>query len=355
MPPRRRKRLDPALFDLPVEKIKQGCFTDRYFQRTREILKSDERDPVVVLQVSAKSAGYLSGIDESVALLKLCSDDWSALTVHALYEGDRVEAWDTVMTIEGPYARFAHLETLYLGTLARRTRICTNTRLAVEAARPKPVLFFGARHDHWSPQAGDGFAAFVGGAQAVSTETQGSLFGARGVGIVPHALISAYGGDAVVATKKFADHVQPDVQVIADVDYHNDCVGTTIAVARALEGRLWGVRLDTSENLVDKSIVPAMGTFKPTGVNPQLVWNVRNALDAEGLGEVKVVVGGGFDAARIRAFEEEKAPVDFYAVGAAIMNDGRFDFTGDIVTVDGKAESKVGRELRPNPKLEKVK
>ena len=355
MPPRRRKRLDPTVFDLPVEKIRQGWYTDRYFQRTRDVLRADERDPVVTLQVSAKSPGYLSGIDETVALLKLCSDDWSSLTVHALYEGDRVEPWDTVLTIEGPYARFAHLETLFLGALTRRTRICTNTRLAVEAARPKPVLFFGARHDHWAAQPGDGFAAFVGGAQAVSTEAQGALFGARAVGTVPHALIAAYGGDTVLATKRFADHVGPDVQVIALVDYDNDCVGTTLAVTRALEGRLWGVRLDTSENLVDKSIIPSMGAFRPTGVNPQLVWNVRNALDAEGLGEVKVIVSGGFDAARIRTFEEDKAPVDFYAVGASIMNDGRFDFTGDIVTVDGKPESKVGRELRPNPKLEKVK
>jgi len=355
MPPRRRKRLDPALFELPVEKIRQGWYTDRYFQRTREVLEKDNRDPIVLLQVSAKSAGYLSGIDESIALLKLCVDDWSALSVQALYEGDRFEPWDTVLTIEGPYAHFAHLETLFLGALTRRSRICTNTRSAVEAARPKPVLFFGARHDHWAAQPGDGFAAFVGGAHAVSTEAQGSFFGARAVGTVPHALIAAYGGDTVLATKRFAEHVGSDVQVIALVDYDNDCVGTTLAVARALESRLWGVRLDTSENLVDKSIAPIMGAFKPTGVNPQLVWNVRNALDAEGLGEVKVVVSGGFDAARIRAFEEEKAPVDYYAVGASIMNDGRLDFTGDIVTVDGKAESKVGRELRPNPKLEKVK
>ena len=47
--------------------------------------------------------------------------------------------------------------------------------------------------------------------------------------------------------------------------------------------RLWGVRLDTAETMVDKSVVPQMGAFKPTGVNPALVWNVRNALDARGL------------------------------------------------------------------------
>lgn len=352
--PRRRKRLDPAVFRLPVDEIRQGFYTDKYFERTREILRADSHAPCAVLQVSAKTAGYLSGIDEAIAILKLGSEEWSSLTVNALYEGDQFEAWDTVLTVEGPYECFAHLETLYLGVLCRRTLICTNTRRMVEAARPKPVLFFGARQDFWAAQPGDGYAAYAGGASSVSTDAQASLFGGSGIGTVPHSLIAAYGGDTVRASKAFADHVQ-GVDLIALVDYENDCVRTSLEVARALEGRLWGVRLDTSENLVDKSVIPQMGTFKPTGVNPQLVWNVRNALDAEGFGEVKIVVSGGLNATRVRAFEEEKAPVDVYAVGTSIVHDGRYDFTGDVVMVDGKPQAKLGREYRPNPKLDRVK
>ena len=352
--PRRRKRLDPALFRLPVDEIRQGFYTDKYFERTRELLRADSYSPRVLMQVTGKSPGYLSGIDEAIAILKLCAEDWPSLTVSALYEGDEFEAWDTVMTIDGPYECFAHLETLYLGVLGRRTRICTNTRRLVEAARPKPVLFFGARQDFWGAQAGDGYAAHAGGATSVSTDAQASLFGGSGIGTVPHSLIAAYGGDTVRASRAFATHV-PGVDLIALVDYENDCVRTSLEVARALEGRLWGVRLDTSENLVDKSVIAQMGAFKPTGVNPPLVWNVRNALDAEGFGEVKIVVSGGLDAARVRAFEDEKAPVDVYAIGTSIVHDGRFDFTSDIVVVDGVPQSKVGRELRPNPKLDRVK
>ena len=352
--PRRRKRLDPAIFRLPVDEIRQGLYTDKYFERSREILRADAHAPRVLLQVSGKTPGYLSGIDEAIAILKLGAEDWSSLTVNALYEGDQFEAWDTVLTIEGPYECFAHLETLYLGVLCRRTLICTNTRRIVEAARPKPVLFFGARQDFWAAQPGDGYAAYAGGASSVSTDAQASLFGGSGIGTVPHSLIAAYDGDTVRASRAFADHVQ-GVDLIALVDYENDCVRTSLEVARALEGRLWGVRLDTSENLVDKSVIPQMGTFKPTGVNPQLVWNVRNALDAEGFGEVKIVVSGGLNATRVREFEEEKAPVDVYAVGTSIVHDGRNDFTGDIVMVDGKPQAKVGREYRPNPKLDRVK
>ena len=352
--PRRRKRLDPALFRLPVDEIRQGFYTDKYFERTRELLHADSHSPRVLMQVTGKSPGYLSGIDEAIAILKLCADDWGSLTVSALYEGDEFEAWDTVMTIEGPYDSFAHLETLYLGVLGRRTRICTNTRRLVEAARPKPILFFGARQDFWGAQAGDGYAAHTGGATSASTDAQASLFGGSGIGTVPHSLIAAYGGDTVRASRAFATHV-PGVDLIALVDYENDCVRTSLEVARALEGRLWGVRLDTSENLVDTSVISQMGAFKPTGVNPPLVWNVRNALDAEGFGEVKIVVSGGLNAARVREFEDEKAPVDVYAIGTSIVHDGRFDFTSDIVVVDGAPQSKVGRELRPNPKLDRVR
>lgn len=352
--PRRRKRLDPAVFRLPVDEIRSGFYTDKYFERARDVMRADSHSARVTMQVSGKTPGFLSGVDEAIAILKLCSQDWSTLTVHALYEGDQFDAWDTVLTIDGPYECFAHLETLYLGVLCRRTRICTNTRQLVEAARPKPVLFFGARQDYWGAQPGDGYAAHAGGASSVSTDAQASLFGGTGIGTVPHSLIAAYGGDTVRASKAFASHCA-GVDLIALVDYENDCVRTSLEVARALEGRLWGVRLDTPENLVDKSVIPQMGAFRPTGVNPQLAWNVRNGLDAEGFGEVKIVVSGGLNAARVRAFEDEKAPVDVYAVGTSIVRDGLFDFTSDVVAVDGKPQAKVGRESRANPKLDRVR
>ncbi len=342
------------MFELPVERIRTGEFTDVYFNRARAALREAGRPARVTWQVSAKRGGWLGGIDEAIALLRLCSDDFAALEVHALYEGDRIEPWDTVLLVEGEYTLFAHLETMILGTIARRTRVCTNVGLLVDAARPKPIYYFGARSDHAFLQPGDGLSAHVGGAANVSTDAQGALTGKKGVGTIPHALIAAFGGDTVAAALAVVRVVPPGVPLIALVDYANDSVATALAVARALEGRLWGVRLDTSESMVDRSVLPLMGTSRPTGVNPMLVWNVRNALDAEEFGDVKIVASGGFDVARIRAFEEEGVPVDAYGVGASV-GDGRWDFTADVVRLDGAPQAKVGRELRPNPRLEKVK
>ena len=349
----RRPRLDPAIFNLPVEKMRAGYYSDKYFTRTREILLADGSRPRVTMQVFGKAPAFLGGIDEAIAILKLCAIEWSELEVQALYDGDPIAPWETVLLIEGPYDAIAHLETLYLGVLSRRTRVGTNTRRVVEAARPKEVMFFPARHDHWLVQTGDGYAAHIAGAIGVSTDAQASWWGSEGVGTVPHALIAAYGGDSVLATRKFADHIDPGVRLVTLVDFENDCVRTALEVADALGDRLYGVRIDTSEMLVDRSVLPQMGRFRPSGVCPQLVWNVRQALDAHGFEKVRIIVSGGFTAEKIQDFERQQVPVDAYGVGSSLFQ-GRFDFTADVVRRDGKPCAKVGREYQPNPRLELV-
>src|SRR5436305_10614197 len=158
-----KKRLPPEIFDLPVEKMREGYYTDAYFNHARAALLEDDRRPRVVMQVFQKRDAYLGGMDEAIAILKLCSEDWDELAVHALYDGDRIEPYESVMTIEGDYTSFAPLETLYLGVLARRTLITTNVVRVLEAANGKPIIFMPARHDHHRVQTGDGYAAHVAG------------------------------------------------------------------------------------------------------------------------------------------------------------------------------------------------
>ena len=46
-----RRRLEPSIFDLPVDKMRAGYYTDAYFNHTRSTLLRDGRRPQVVLQV----------------------------------------------------------------------------------------------------------------------------------------------------------------------------------------------------------------------------------------------------------------------------------------------------------------
>ena len=353
-----KRRLAPETFDLPVEKMRAGWYTDAYFNYTRETLLEDGRHPRVVMQVFQKEHAWLGGMDEAIAILKLCSYDFDGLEVRALFDGDVIEPYEPVMHIEGDYTLFAHLETPVLGTLARRTLITTNVVHVLEAANGKPIIFMPARHDHHRIQTGDGYAAFVAGRImgaeiGVTTNEQASWWGGRGLGTVPHSLIASYGGDTVLAAQKFAEWASPEMNVTVLVDFENDSVRTALEVADALGDRLWGVRLDTSEALVDRSLFNEMGDFKPTGVNEHLVWNVRNALDAAGHGRVRIVVSGGFTADKISRFEAESVPVDAYGVGSSLIR-GSNDFTGDIVIADGEPSAKIGRHYRENPRLELV-
>src|SRR6202020_2192468 len=355
-------RLDPSIFRLPVDRIRQGYYSDAYFVYTKSLLEAEDHHPHVLMQVFQKKDSVLGGIDEAIAVLKLCSGyeqagdwlvGWNDLEVHALREGDQVAPRETVMTIEGDYSLFAHLETVYLGSLARRSLIMSNVLQVVEAARGKQIFYFPARHDHWLVQTGDGWSAHVAGAIGVSTDAQASWWGGRGIGTVPHGLIAAYGGDTVKAAVKFAEHFHHDMNITVLGDFVNAALPTALEVAEALQGKLWGVRLDTSELLVDRSLIDEMGSFKPTGVNPRLVEKVRGALDGAGFSDVKIVVSGGFNAERIREFEAAGVPVDAYGVGSSLIR-GQNDFTADIVLRDGRPCSKVGRGFAPNPRLRRV-
>ena len=428
------ERLSPRVFRLPIEKIRAGYKSDIYFARTKLILERDGRRDKVTMQLFQKRAdAVIVGTDLTLALLHvgagyyrdraraellferyleaerrlyaawldlpaldwsgyepiareifeisgelavLWEPAWRGLTVTSLYDGETASPYEPVMHIEGEYAAFAHLETLYLGALSEGTRVATNTRDVVAAANGKPVIMFGARHQVHEAQAGSGYAAYVGGATAVSTDEQGEWWGSTGLGTVPHALIAVYGGDTTVATLKFDEYInratdaighltakgtpEGHVNVTSLVDFNNDVVNTSLGVAHALGARLWGVRVDTSEQLVDGAILRELeerggvAREEPRGVTPRLIELLREALDRRGYRHVRIVASGGFDAEKIRHFERLGVPVDVYGVGSALVHGSGFDHTADIVRLEGRPLAKTGREFIESSRLHAV-
>ena len=366
------RRFPAALFQFDP-RMKEGWLSDRYFLRAVNTLAHAGRSPQVTLQVFAKEHGVVAGLFEAARLLQTqLADGYTPadVRVDTLLDGDDIEPWEPVLHIRGPYRAFGHLETPLLGVVARRTLVASNVRSAIHAAAGKTVIFMAARHDDWRVQTPDGYAAQVGGARLVSSDAGGAWWGSSGVGTMPHAMIAAFGGDVVQATLAFARYVrerEPEVRVASLVDYCNDSVTDALRVARAMraefgDGVLATVRVDTSERLIDRSLIgdpEVWGREKLTGVNPWLVRKMRAALDAEGFDYVGIVVSGGFTPDRIRAFEKAGVPVAAYGIGSSLLghNAGTggllsgFDFTADLVEVDGEPEAKVGRSFRPNPRL----
>ncbi|MEK7325534.1 MAG: nicotinate phosphoribosyltransferase, partial [Chloroflexota bacterium] len=273
------------------------------------------------------------------------------------------------------------------------------------AARGKPVLFFPARFDLHEVQAADGYAYNIAVqrfnhdyqetvTRFVSTDAQGDWWGGAGGGTVAHAAIACFFGDTAEAMLAFSTTRPAHIPRIALVDFNNDSVGDSLVVLDAMFARyrelldagdetearkylLYGVRLDTSGSVRDVSVPPLGDPALDLGVNPRLVFIVRQALNSawerwtlppawqerarDYCRSVQIVVSGGFNPEKIARFEKLAVPVDIYAVGSSLFdNHGPTvsDFTADVVRVKINGQwhdlAKIGRRACDNPDLERV-
>ena len=360
------------------------------------------------------------GVDKSLEMLRHCTGYWKGdqfidtsdkLEVWAVHDGTVVKSdgdplnAEAVIKVHGRYRDFALLETPTLGVLTRSSRVATNVYETLMAARGKPVLFFPARFDLHEVQASDGYAYNIAIQRFnmdfsqqigsfVSTDAQGDWWGGAGGGTVAHAAIASFMGDTAEAMMQFARILPPNIPRIALVDFNNDSVSDSVRVletmfkkykelkdagneAEAAKYNLYGVRLDTSGTVRDVSVAPLGDPALDLGVNPRLVFNVRQGLDSTSESwnlppawkeaarqycrNVKIVVSGGFNPDKMRKFEKLGVPVDIYAVGSWLFNNNSgtvTDFTGDVVRVKVHGEwidmAKVGRKPLDNPNLERV-
>src|SRR5699024_3162556 len=141
--------------------------------------------------------------------------------------GDKIEPYETVFTMKGPSQHSGFLEGFIHGIFARRTSVATNVYNVVKAARSsgeqKPVILMGDRDDHFTQQAGDGYAAFIGGSTAQATHAMNEWWGKKGMGTMPHAMIQMFRGDVVAASKAYHE-IFPEDELVSLVDYNNDVI-----------------------------------------------------------------------------------------------------------------------------------
>jgi nicotinate phosphoribosyltransferase len=313
-----------------------GDTADVYFHRTREILRREQLDPIVTMEIFPGRPGVLCGIDEALTLLRTALPKTGM--VWAMEEGAPMRAKQVVLRIKAPYSSFGLYETALLGMLASQSGWATAARQIVQAAAPVSVIAFGARHVHPNVSAQMEYAAIVGGCTTSATPAGARMAGKEPSGTMPHALILVM-GDTIRAAQAFDRWMPPEVSRISLVDTFHDEAEESLRVAHALGDRLWGVRLDTPS--------------ERGRVTPDLVKEIRARLDQAGFSHVKIFVSGGVDLERIELFKREATPIDGYGVGSAISAAPPIDFTGDLKEVDGKPIAKRGRipGLTENPSL----
>jgi len=326
-------------FEIPNSWL-SGKTADIYFPRTVEILKKEAINPIATMEIFPRQAGILCGMEEVKALLEKVLPEGSC-EVWALAEGEPFNRKEVVLRIKAPYQSYGTYETTYVGILAHCSGWATAARGCVNAAQGTQVISFGARHVHPSVVGVMEYSAIVGGCNGCASTVGAELAGMKPIGTIPHALIIIM-GSTVQATLTFDKYMPSEVPRIALVDTFEDEVRESVTVAKAMQGRLQGVRLDTPS--------------ERGRVTADLVKEVRAWLDLEGFNEVKIVASGGLDPERIRYFIDEGAPVDIFAVGSYISDAKPIDFTADLHEVGGKPIAKRGRMpgITLNPRLKRV-
>lgn len=369
-----------------------------------------------------KPFSVVVGVDEALAILEtgtgyydgeLFINTYDNLEVEAVHDGDivyydgNIDSVQPVLKIRGRYRDFSHLETVLLGVVSEPTRIATNVFNTLKAARGKDVLFFPARFAHYKMQGAHGYAHRIAVETYnricikdiktfVSTHEQGAWWGGKGGGTVAHATIASFLGNTAETMMQFSKIMPVTTPRIALVDFHNDCVTETLKVMDKMFEKYWeyylkadvknakkyilyGVRPDTSGNMIDRCIEEP-SSKEDFGVNAKLVWKMRKEIDnayiswidkndnidikiaKEWCVSIKIVVTGGFTIDKISMFEKLGVPVDIYGVGSSLLINDRItnnDYTADVVRVKIKNEwhslSKVGRMLCHNKDLLRIK
>jgi nicotinate phosphoribosyltransferase len=386
-------------FNLPED---PRPYADKYFLRTGEILRKEGINPWVRAQVMIrKGPGVLAGMNEAVEVIRKYGKlEEVGGKVYALKDGDRYSPRETIMLIEAPIQNIVELETMYLGVPAAETTKATDGKgvdlkevkeamAAVrKAAENKPIIYMGARHWRFDEDAAITRAAFEGGATDTSTDAGAATVGKFGVGTTPHVLENImawkYGySQAVVETMLAYNRVMPaGVPRIILVDYRNKEITDALATARALEGRLDGIRIDTcGENVGEGAIenvdydalerlagrrvdVPKEDEkyWFGRGVTVSGVLAASKALEENGFGNIKVVLSSGFaNPKKTGAFVKAEKILGrklFDVLGVGQVFESRTTKM-DIVAVGDTPEtmipiSKAGRGYNPNPRLELV-
>ncbi|QBQ08078.1 nicotinate phosphoribosyltransferase [Spiroplasma gladiatoris] len=326
-----------------------------YFRKTREILDKFKPNQIVTMQwFQRKQNTVVCGIEIICEILRL--SNVKDLTVEALEDGQIANELEPVLKITGKYKDFAKFEGLFDGILSRASTIATNVYNLKKVANNKIILNMNDRMDVYNTQQIDGYASYVGGNSNLVTQANFEYIDLEPnlKGTMPHALIASFDGDLIMALKAYQD-VFPENNLVALVDYNNDCINDSLKAANEFKEKLYAVRLDTSNSLIDKSLSNLIEKENELhGVNPTLVKLLRNELDKAGHNHVKIIVSSGFDSKKIKLFEEQNTPVDIYGVGEAITKD-KIYFTGDLVQINGVNQAKYGRQNISSSRIKSIK
>ncbi len=325
--------------------IRTEFYTTEYFKKTYKILKSKEQQKSTFQFKSFSTEPYMvCGIYESIELIKtyLSKKDFESLEIKYFNDGTIIKPNQCVLSITGDYRLICKLENIIDSILARRSSVATNCYQFLKYLSPEKLIFMSDRSDDYHLHPYDGYAAYIAGVRSFSNESHVYFISNKNdvnvIGTMPHALIQQYHGDIVKVYHSFKQKF-PNDKIVMLVDYDNDVIGTLEKLKPYLND-IWGLRIDTSQKIIDKSIKNK--SKKNYGASALLFKNIKQWLIKNNIKHIKLICSSGNDLDKIKEFTKNNIPVDIYGIGTS-LNKLSLHFTADLVKIDNQLEAKFGR------------
>ena len=225
--------------------------------------------------------------------------------VYAVKEGTPVFPYEPLIRVRARLIEAQILETAMLLVVNHQTLIATKAKRIVRAAQGRAIMEFGARRAHNFDAANYGArAAYISGAAGTATTYAGQKFDIPVLGTMAHSFIQSFDSE-YEAFLAYAKTFPNSCTVLLDT-YDTLRSGLPNAIRLAKEylepngHRLAGVRIDS-------------------GDMAYLSKKIREALNANGMNDTKIVVSNSLDEYLIQSLISQGAQIDSMGVGENLV------------------------------------
>ncbi len=220
----------------------------------------------------------------------------------AMPEGSIAFPLEPIIRVTAPIIEAQLVETFILNKMNFSTLIATKASRVVHAARRRAIAEFGLRRAQ-----GDGHleatrATYIGGCASTSNVLAGMKLGIPVSGTMAHSFVTSFDHE-IDSFRAYAGAFPKKCFLL--IDTYNSIEGAkkAVIVGKELENKgekLLGVRLDS-------------------GDLSELSKRVRDILDDEGLGYVKIVASGDLNEWKIHELMKKGAKIDMFGVGTELI------------------------------------
>lgn len=337
-------------------------FTDKYFTKAKLIAAHAGLDPVVSYRIFARCGGKAAMEPLRMMVEKLLGD---RALISTLPTGVFFEAGDTLAIITGRFQDLVEYEPMWLWWSILPSYCALQAYKIVTAADGEiDVMAFENRHNFGAEATAlTSYGAMIGGIRKTSCEIGtdplkylsylldnvykplcgdlGSLlYLDKAIGTMPHALLAIFEGDYKEACLAYKAAFPDECYTVLN-DYNNREIDDSLIALSVLGERLYAIRCDTcGENRPQlKRNEPPSPSYH-TGISHALIHSLRGYLDKAGGEHVKICVSSGFDSDKLLSYLS--TPINSVGTGSFIP---KWPIaTADIFEVNGKPETKKGRE-----------